>query len=127
MKRKLLFEEVMQFNKWVSGIASRDLASQKVTLRDLFNKTTDQNPNFAKADKVLPYPLPNVIEQIGQLYLYATNSKRLFKTALSNPVIKRNELAKEKVIDIYKKLDHIIQIIDSIAKNVETPVAKKQE
>ena len=127
MKQRLLFEEVMNFNKWVSGIASRELASQKVTLKDLFDKGVNQSLNSAKVDKVLPYPLPNVIEQIGELYLYTTNSKRLFKTALSNSVIKNNKAAKEKVIEIYKKLDQIEQIINSIIKNSETVVAKKQD
>ena len=47
MKRKLLFDEVMQYNKWTSGIASRELATQHVTLKDLFDKSVNRFPNDA--------------------------------------------------------------------------------
>ena len=125
MKKKLLFEEIMQYNKWVSGIASRELASQRVTLKDLFDKTTDQSPNNAKADKPLPYPLPSVIEQLGDLYINACNSQMLFKQALENPVVKKNETAKEQCHFVLKKLNNIIDELKSIIDAASKPVAKE--
>ena len=87
MKRKLLFDEVMQYNKWTSGMASRELATQHVTLKDLFDKSVNQYPNDTKADKVLPYPLPSVIEQLGELFINAGNAQELFRMSLKNPII----------------------------------------
>lgn len=125
MKKKLLFEEVMQFNKWVSGIASRELGSQRVTLRDLFDKSVNQSPNDVKTDKVLPYPLPSVIEQLGELYLNAENSKNLFKSSLNNPVIQKNPEAKKQVEIMVEKLEYVLKILKTLFKDSETPVAKK--
>jgi len=125
VKKKLLFEEVMQFNKWVSGIASRELGSQRVTLRDLFDRSVNQSPNDVKTDIVLPYPLPSVIEQLGELYLNAENSKNLFKKSLRNPVIQKNPEAKKKVEIMVTKLENILKILKTLFKDAETPVAKK--
>lgn len=125
MKPKLLFEEVMQYNKWVSGIASRELATQQVTLKDLFDKTVDQHPNEAQADKVLPYPINGVIQQLGDLYINACNSRMLFKQALSNPVVRENKAAKQQVINIIEKLSKIIFELKSIFADTVVPVDKK--
>lgn len=127
MKKTVLFEDFTNYyNKWVSGIASRELGSQRVTLKDLFDKTvTDQLPGAAKAEKVLPFPLPNVIQQIGELYLNATNTRALFNDALKNPVINKNKAAFETVKQVVQKLDNITNEINSIFKITDTPVAKK--
>lgn len=125
MKPKLLFEEVMQYNKWVSGIASRELATQQVTLKDLFDKTVDQHPNEAQADKVLPYPINGVIQQLGDLYINACNSRMLFKQALANPVVRENKAAKQQVINIIEKLSKIIFELKSIFADTVVPVDKK--
>jgi len=122
VKPKLLFEEVMQYNKWVSGIASRELASQRVTLKDLFDKSVNQYPNDAKADKLVPYPLPSVVEQLGDLYINACNAKNMFKNSLTNPVIQENEPAKKYVIIVVKSLDIIINELKNIIHATKQPV-----
>jgi len=125
MKRKLLFDEVMQYNKWTSGMASRELATQHVTLKDLFDKSVNQYPNDAKADKVLPYPLPSVIEQLGELFINAGNAQELFRMSLKNPIIQKNEVAKKQVKVVIDKLTTIITVLKTIFAATEKPVAKK--
>jgi len=125
MKRKLLFDEVMQYNKWTSGMASRELATQHVTLKDLFDKSVNQFPNDAKADKALPYPLPSVIEQLGELFINAGNAQELFKMSLKNPVIQQNQVAMKQVKVVIDKLSSIINILNTIFAVTEKPVAKK--
>jgi hypothetical protein len=125
VKRKLLFEEVMNYNKWTSGMASRELGTQRVTLKDLFDKNVSQFPDDAKAEKVLPYPLPSVIEQLGELYINAGNAKMLFKNSLNNPVIQNNKEAKEQVIIVVSKLSNIINELKGIFGATAKPVAKK--
>jgi hypothetical protein len=125
VKSKLLFEEIMNYNKWVSGIASRELATQQVTLKDLFDKTVDQFPNNAQADKVLPYPINGVIQQLGDLYINACNSKMLFMQALKNPVVQENKAAKLQVLNIIEKLTKIINELKSIFADTRVPVDKK--
>ena len=125
MKKKLLFEEIMQYNKWTSGIASRELGSQRVTLKDLFDKSVNQYPNDVKADKVMPYPIPSIIEQLGDLYINACNAKSMFKTALNNPVVNENDDAKNTVVNIVKRLDIIINELKEIFGQTTKSVAKK--
>jgi hypothetical protein len=125
MKPKLLFEEVMNYNKWTSGIASRELATQRVTLKDLFDKTVDQDPNNARSDKPLPYPLPNVISQLGDLYINACNARMLFRASLENPVVQKNVAAKEQIKTVIDKLSNIILELKQIFYATEKPVAKK--
>jgi hypothetical protein len=125
MKRKLLFDEVMQYNKWTSGMASRELATQHVTLKDLFDKSVNQFPNDAKADKALPYPLPSVIEQLGELFINAGNAQELFKMSLKNPVIQKNQVAMKQVKVVIDKLSSIISTLNTIFAATEKPVAKK--
>jgi hypothetical protein len=125
MKRKLLFDEVMQYNKWTSGMASRELATQHVTLKDLFDKSVNQFPNDAKADKALPYPLPSVIEQLGELFINAGNAQELFKMSLKNPVIQQNQVAMKQVKVVIDKLSSIIYTLKTIFAATEKPVAKK--
>lgn len=125
MKNKVLFEDfVNYYNKWTSGIASRELGSQRVTLKDLFDKSVNQSPNDVKVEKPHPYPLPSVIEQLGNLYLNAENSKNLFKTSLKNPLIEKNKEAKEQVQIIIDRLDIILKELNSIIDSTKTPVAK---
>jgi hypothetical protein len=125
MKRKLLFDEVMQYNKWTSGMASRELATQHVTLKDLFDKSVNQFPNDAKADKALPYPLPSVIEQLGELFINAGNAQELFRMSLKNPVIQQNQVAMKQVKVVIDKLSSIINTLNTIFAATEKPVAKK--
>ena len=128
MRKKLVFEDILNYNKWVSGIASRELATQKVTLKDIFDgPNTEQNPNDAKAEPVLPYPLQNVIPQIGELYINANNAKQLVMLSLNNPVVAKNGVAKEAVKNIADKLDFILQTVQDIIKQTNQPVAKKEE
>lgn len=126
MKKKVLFEDFTNYyNKWTSGIASRELASQKVTLKDLFNKAVDQHPNSVRVEKPHPFPLPSVVEQLGELYLHAGNSKNLFQTALKNPLVNKNKEATFAVKTIISKLDNILKDLNSIIEMAKKPVAKE--
>jgi len=128
VRKKLVFEDILNYNKWVSGIASRELATQKVTLKDIFNgPSTEQSPNDAKADPVVPYPLQNTVQQIGELYINATNAKQSVLSSLNNPVLKDNKIAKEAVKGVLERLDIIINTVQDIIKLTNKPVAKKEK
>lgn len=106
-------------------MASRELGAQRVTLKDLFDKTVDQHPNDVRVEKPHPFPLPSVIEQLGELYLNAGNSKALFQSSLTNPLISQNKNAKLAVEIIVKKLDNILKELNSIIDVAKKPVAKR--
>lgn len=113
----------MYYNKWVSGQAGREFATQKVKFKDIIGKNddhTDQSPNTAKADAVLPYPMQNVIGPLGDLVNNTTTSLSLFRSALKNPLIKDDKKARAEVIMIINSLkrvsDELGQLCEKLAK-----------
>lgn len=125
MKKKIVFEDMtMQFNKWTQGISSREINAQRLSLRDLFDKTmsTSQYPNDTKAPKTLPYPISNVLNELSSLYVNAANSKRLFEQAMQYPLINKKEKAKASVDTIINKLGNIIDEIKQISDSLENIV-----
>jgi len=125
VKKKIVFEDMtMQFNKWTQGISSREINAQRLSLRDLFDKTmsTSQYPNDAKAQKTLPYPISNVLNELSSLYVNAANSKRLFEQAMQYPLINKKEKAKASVDTIISKLGNIIDEIKQISDSLENIV-----
>lgn len=111
VKRSILFEDAtMYYNKWVSGQAGREFATQKVKFKDIIGKNddyTDQSPNTAKADPVLPYPMQNVIGPLGDLVNNTSSSIALFRAALKNPLIKNDKKAYAEVIMIINSLKRV--------------------
>lgn len=116
MKKPVLFEDAtMYYNKWVAGQAKGEFATQRVKFKDIVaNKTEEQeaqNPNDAKADNVLPYPMPNAIPIIGDLVVGTSNALTMFRTALKNPVMSE---------DINKKARaETVTIINALKKSLE--------
>lgn len=108
VKKPILFEDAtMYYNKWVSGIASRELATKKAKFRDIIGKSadyTDQSPNTAKADPVMPYPIPNAVDALGEIVTSASNALTLFRQALKNPTIKDDKEARAEIIKIINTL-----------------------
>jgi hypothetical protein len=115
VKKKVLFEDtVSYYNKWVSGLASREFNAQRLKFKDLFSTNhdlTDQSPNDAKAGNVLPFPLPNIVSTLGDLTTNMSNSISAFSEALKHPNVK-DDLKARKEIEIIltalKKAQHEI-------------------
>lgn len=106
----------MGYNKWVSGMASREFSSQRLKFKDLVSKGTDvdQSPNNAKAGNTLPYPLGSAVPILGDLLLGTTNALRDFKTAQSNPLVKDKQKPREEVELIIKHLQASLSEIEEI-------------
>lgn len=111
MKRNVLFEDAVNYyNRWVRGIASRDLATQNIKLKEILNKDTefaDQHPNLSQADQQLPYPMDNSIAVLGNLAINVSNALTLYREALKNPALKENKKIKGEVILTIKALKRI--------------------
>lgn len=116
MKKQVLFEDTtMYYNKWVQGVASRDLASQKMGLKDLLkmdDQHLDQNPNGAKADNVLPYPMPNAVSILGDLVVNTSNALEMFRNVNRNPALKKNKRVHAEVLLIITALKKSMQVLN---------------
>lgn len=125
MKDKVLFEDMsMIANKWTTGISSRELNAQRVTLKDLFDKTSgSQNPNDSKSDKILPYPISTCENDLMSLYEATTNLQQIFKNSLVYPLVNENEVTEKEVKVILKRLELVYKHIACI-KNSLVKIAK---
>jgi hypothetical protein len=122
VKKKLLFEDAtMYYNKWVSGLATREFNAQRLRFKDLYNKSGDtyQSPNDSKASNVIPYPLSNAVPILGDLVVNTTNAIRTFKTSLENPVVKDDKKATAEVQSIISHLELSLREIDNIFKEIQ--------
>lgn len=118
MKRGVLFEDAVNYyNRWVSGIASRDFATKNLKLKEILDKDTeftDQHPNLSQADQQLPYPMDNSIAILGNLAINVSNALTLYREALKNPALKENKkLIGEVVLTInaLKRIQNIFGLL----------------
>jgi hypothetical protein len=129
MKSPVLFEDAtMYYNKWVQGIASGDLASQKVGLKELLNKNDEymeQNPNLTKAEPVMPYPVPNAVSVLGELITSTSNALGLFRLALKQPVLKDKKAARAEIITVINHLKKSMNVLNSLIAQLQTKQVDK--
>jgi len=118
---KKMCEDAQMYSadRYVAGIASRDLKSNPVSLADLYGRQ-EQYPNKQNVARVTPSELTNIIDQLGQLYLVCENLFAKYNLALNNPTIKNKALLKlallivRKMYDATKKLAFITRkVVDS--------------
>jgi hypothetical protein len=128
MKKKVLFEDtVSMYNKWVSGQAAREFSAIKMKFNDLLGNDKGyrtQSPNDARANNVLPYPIPNTVAILGDLITSTTSAITNFNTALKNPLVQKDEKAKKELELIIRclknslnELKHIFVVLDKDAKD----------
>jgi len=121
MRKKVLFEDAtMQYNRWVSGQAAREFSSQRMKFKDLVsqNYDTDQSPNNAKADNVLPYQLVNAASIIGGLVSDTSSAINAFESSLDNPVVKKDEKIKAEVKELLVHLKDSMSCLNNLIKAV---------
>jgi hypothetical protein len=121
MRKKVLFEDAtMQYNKWVSGQAAREFGSQRMKFKDLVsqNYDTDQSPNNAKADNVLPYQLINAASIIGDLISNTSSAINAFESSLDSPIVKKDESIQAEVKEMLAHLKDSMNCLNNLIKTV---------
>lgn len=122
MSGKLLKEDTsMLYNKWVSGIAKRDLQPEVITINDIINRFRNR---YVATVKVLPYPLQNMLDYLGELFVQSADLRRLLSISLTNPVIKEKAQNEEAIKNLNEKLDKIQNIIFSCTEDLNKIVEK---
>lgn len=121
MKSKLTLEDAtMYYNKWVSGLAAREFSAQRTKFKDLFGKgqDADQSPNNVKVGDVLPYQLTQAASILGDLLNNTSNAIAAFEDAKNNPILAKNEKAKNEVGIIIQHLNASLEELKTIIKTV---------
>lgn len=123
MKKRVLFEDAsMYYNKWTSGMASREMATQKVGLKELLKQEdehTIQNPGVVKVGNALPYPVPNAVSILGELITSASNSLSLFRHSLKNPVVANDKKARAEIVLIVNTLKGCLSLLNRLIVNLQ--------
>jgi len=115
-------DSVMNYNKWVQGIASREFNAQKVFLRDLLGRPneSDQYPNKVVNNNALPYPLPNLIPSLGTVIANLSIALSLVKNSNSFPIFSEDNNAQnlqealKSLEDASKSITKAVNSLDNL-------------
>lgn len=105
MKKKysvLNEDSKMLYNKWVRGIATRELQPEVITVDDIVNRFRNNN---SQASPIYPYPLDKMMDFIGDIFVKCADLRRTLAMSVSNPLIKD----KADKIQAVRKLNDKIQ------------------
>jgi hypothetical protein len=131
MKKRILFEDAtMYYNKWVQGMASGQLASQKVGLKDILSQNDEhleQSPNQRQDNNVMPYPVPNAVSVLGDLITSLSNNLTLFRQTLKNPVLEKDKYAKAEIILIITVLKKALNLLNGLIYKLQKSVEVKDK
>lgn len=97
----------MLYNKWVRGIATRELQPEVITIDDIVNRFRNNN----NAPAVLPYPLDKFLDFIGDIFVKCADLRRTLGQSVSNPLIKDRA---DKIQAVRRLNDKIQKIQDQL-------------
>jgi len=110
-------DDKMMYNKWVQGIATRDLKGNNILLSDLKQQSSTQNytnsdvgsPNY-KLPKKLPYPLDTIYDDLAGFIVSYSNILEKLKRGFENPITKGKDKEKyDQIISKFKLIETILK------------------
>jgi len=112
-------DSTMLYNKWVSGIAKRDLQPEVITVNDIINRFRNRYDKPVE----LPYPLDKILDFLGDLFVKCADFRRQLAMGVNNPLIKDNKDKIKTVRELNEKIqniqDQILSCTDELNKLVE--------
>jgi len=113
-------DTVMNYNKCVQGIASREFNAQKVFLRDILGKSneTQQYPNNVVGNNVLPYPLTGLVPTLGTVISNLSTALNLAKNSASYPLFKEDKNS-QFIQEAVKNLEDASKSINKAVNNLD--------
>lgn len=122
-KRPSVLSEDSQklYNKWVSGIATRDLQPEVITVADIVNRYR----NTTNAPKKLPFPLELALDYLGDIFVKCADFRRQLQNSLVNPVVKDNVEGIKAIRELNKKMEAIQDAIFSCTEQLNKIVEKE--
>lgn len=116
-KKTLLSEDnQMMYNKWVSGIAKREVPADVITVDDIVNRF--RNDLSGRAPKQLPFPLTLLLDFIGNIFIQTADLRRTLVDSIHYPIIKDSDKKVKAVKIINKKIKEIQDILYSCTEEL---------
>ena len=110
----------MLYNKWVSGIAKRDLQPEVITISDIVNRFR----NRYDRPRTFPYPLTFIIDFLGNIYVQCADFRKQLLASLANPVLRDRKESVEAVRQLNKKIDMIQKLVFTCTEDLNKIVEK---
>lgn len=110
-------DNTMMYNRWVQGIATRDLKGNDIMMSDLKKVSDTQNYTnsdigypFIQIPKTLPYPLSTIYDDIAGFVIDYSNIMEKLTRSLQNPVTTGEDRVKiQETINKFKQIEKIIK------------------
>lgn len=113
-------DSTMLYNKWVSGIAKRDLQPEVITVNDIINRFR----NRYDAPVVLPYPLDRVLDFLGEMFVKCADFRRTLAQSVNSPLISESKGKIQAVRSLNEKIQKIQDQIFSCTQELNKLVEK---
>jgi len=110
----------MLYNKWVSGIAKRDLQPELITVADIVNRFRNRQDKPAP----LPYPLNMLVDRLGDIFVKCAELRKGLSNSLFNPVIRDSKEKIQAIRSINEKVDKIQELLFSCTEDLNKLVEK---
>ena len=121
-KHSVLSEDsTMLYNKWVSGIAKRDLQPEVITVADIVNRFRNR---FDQPDKPLPYPLNFMVDRLGDLFIKCAELRKKLVDSFVNPNIRDDKSKIQAIRSLNQKLNDVQDVITSCTEELNKLVEK---
>ena len=123
---KMINEDTQNiYNKWVSGIAKREAPPEVITAADIQNRY--RNGLSYTAPKALPYPLTNLLDFLGNLFVKSAEMRHSLGSAITYPVIKEKKSSVDAIKKLNEKLREIQDIIYSCTEELNQIVENREK
>jgi hypothetical protein len=110
----------MMYNKWVSGIAKRDLQPELITVADIVNRFR----NRYDKSQPLPYPLNLLVDRIGDIFVKCSELRKSLSNSIFNPVIRDDKEKIQAIKSMNEKIDRIQNELFSCTEELNKLVEK---
>ena len=124
MKKKysvLNEDSKMLYNKWVRGIATRELQPEVITVDDIVNRFRNNN---SQASPIYPYPLDKMMDFIGDIFVKCADLRRTLAMSVSNPLIKDKAYKIQAVRKLNDKIQKMQEQLFSCTEELNKIVEK---
>jgi len=108
------------YNKWVSGIAKRDLQPEVITVADIVNRFRNRYDKPA----VLPYPLNLMVDRLGDLFVKCAELRKSLVNSFVNPNIRDDASKIQAIRSLNNKINEIQDLITGCTHELNKLVEK---
>jgi len=127
-KKKVISEDAaMMSNKWTSDASRREMKPTVLTIFDIVKAYDSMKGNDIKAPMVMPYPTQFLVQELGELYIKATEVAQLIKQAAENPLIRDSKRSMDAAKKALLQTVNIRKSIKQVARHMDSAAISKPE